>query len=360
MFGMGPTYEALAHFVHGGVTVFFLIWSWLLWPLRKQNNMMYMLFLNMLYIAFCNVKDLVFLVDGYWENLFLSGISVTIDLLYVPIVSNFFIEVVSPGWVNKRRVLVPMAVQAIFIPLFILFPTETVYNTALGFAYAGVVIAVVMVCFLMVRHRKFLRENYSYTERIDASWAIKCVALLFVCTTLYVIAFANETWLSGAVFQLMCVGTWLYLYSSSRRHQVVDLPELTVFAFPIVKNDDVSAVEDPVSDVYSAIAIRLEECMKEGKMYLNPKLSLQDVATEIGTNRTYLSDYLNHVLKMTFYEYVNDLRVDEACEIIDSMTYRDRSSMQEIAEMSGFNSISTFNRAFVRKKGMTPGMYSKR
>lgn len=100
-FSMGPTWEAVAHFVHGGVTVFFIVWSWLLWPLRKQSNMMFMLFLNMLYFAFCNVKDLIFLVDGYWKSLYWSRVSVTIDLLYVPIVFNFFIEVVSPGWVKK-------------------------------------------------------------------------------------------------------------------------------------------------------------------------------------------------------------------------------------------------------------------
>ena len=76
---MGPTSEAIAHFVHGGVTVFFIVWAWLIWPLRKQSNMMRMLFLNMLYFAFCNVKDLIFLVDGYWESLFWSGQSVCIE-----------------------------------------------------------------------------------------------------------------------------------------------------------------------------------------------------------------------------------------------------------------------------------------
>ena len=55
MIGMGPTAEAIAHYVHGGVTVFFIIWTWLLWPQRKKNSMMYMLFLNMLFFAFCNV-----------------------------------------------------------------------------------------------------------------------------------------------------------------------------------------------------------------------------------------------------------------------------------------------------------------
>ena len=357
---MGPTAEAIAHFVHGGVTVFFITWAWLLWPLRKQSNMMYMLFLNMVYWGFCNVKDLVFLVDGYWECLFWSGISVTIDLLYVPIVSNFFIEVVSPGWVNKRRVLVPMAVQAIFIPLFMIFPTEAVYNLALYFAYGGGIIALILVCFLTVRHRRFIHDNYSYTEHIDASWASACVAMLFVCMTLYVIAFANETWISGAVFQLICVGTWLCLYTLSRRHSVVEVPPLTVFSFPWVKKENVAVEEEPSSDVYDSIADRLEACMNTEKLYLNPKLTLQDLSVAICTNRTYLSDYLNHVLNTTFYEYVNDLRVKTACGIMDSMTSEGRRSMQEVAEMSGFNSISTFNRAFLRKVGMTPGEYARK
>ena len=97
MVGMGPTYEAIAHFVHGGVTVFFVTWTWLLWPMRKQSNMMYMLFFNMLYFAFCNIKDIVLLFDGLWFDPYLSGLSVTIDLLYLPIMANFFLEVVNPG-----------------------------------------------------------------------------------------------------------------------------------------------------------------------------------------------------------------------------------------------------------------------
>lgn len=361
-FGMGPTSEAIAHFVHGGVTVFFIVWAWLIWPLRKQSNMMYMLFLNMLYFAFCNVKDLIFLVDGYWESLFWSGISVTIDLLYVPIVSNFFIEVVSPGWVTRRRLLVPIAFQAMFIPLFIIFPVEAVYNAALIVAYLGGSIAFILVCVLMIRHRRFIRENYSYTEHIDVTWAINCVLLLFLCMTTYMIVFANETWLSGAVFQLICVGAWLYLYVLSRRHSVVDMPPLSIFAFPWVRHDDnVSpAPEKLSSEASDAIASHLDVCMNERKLYLNPKLTLLDVASEIGTNRTYLSEYLNQVLNTTFYEYINEFRVRTACEILDSMSSDNKRTMQEVAEMSGFNSLSTFNRSFVKVKGVTPSRYASK
>lgn len=359
MSGMGPTYEAIAHFVHGGVTVFFLTWSWLLWPMRRQSNMMYMLFLNMAYFAFCNLKDLIFLVDGYWEDMFYSGISVTIDLLYVPIMANFFIEVVSPGWVTRRRVLVPVCIQALFVPAFILYPNEAVYNVALYVAYGGGVVAMAFACFLAAHHWKYIRDNYSYTEHIDVSWAIRCGILLFICLTLYILAFANETWLSGAVFQIICVCTWLYLYSLSRKHLVVDVPS-PVFAFPWVSRP-MSEKQTIVSeDIYAGIASRLETSITRDKIYLNPKLSLQDVASEIGTNRTYLSDYLNTALNQTFYEFVNFHRVNEACRIIDAIRGEARVNMSEIAEKSGFNSISTFNRAFSKQVGMTPTMYLRR
>lgn len=357
--GMGPTCEAIAHYVHGGVTVFFLTWSFLLYEQRKQSNMMYMLFLNMLYFAFCNVKDLIFLVDGFWEDMFYSGISITIDLLYVPIMANFFIEVVSPGWVNLRRVLVPVVAQSMFIPLFIIFPSETMLKVALTAAYSGGVIAMILVCFLAVRHRKFIRENYSYTEHIDVSWTIRCGALLFICLTLYILAFSEETWLSGAVFQLICVGTWIYLYMLSRRHRVVDVPSY-VFQFPWVKNAHAEKEADHYpKEAYDKLALRLESCMMQERMFLDPTLTLQDMASRIGTNRTYLSEYLNNILHKSFYEYINEWRVKEACRIMDDASGR-RMTMQEVAEMSGFNSGSTFNRSFARVIGMTPSAYARK
>ena len=97
--------------------------------------------------------------------------------------------------------------------------------------------------------------------------------------------------------------------------------------------------------------------MDEDKLYLNPKLTLQDVSAAIGTNRTYLSDYLNKILKTTFYEYINALRIRRACELIDSMTQENKRSMLEISELSGFNSISTFNRSFAKMIGVTPSQY---
>ena len=173
MFGMGPTYEAFAHFAHGGVTGFFLICTFFLWPLRKQNRMMYLLFLNMLYLAFCNCKDVVFLFEDLWYDQYLTGLSVVTDLIYVPIMSSFFLEVVSPGLMTSRRIWSLVGPQILFVPLFVAFPSDLIYRIALYFSYLMGISVMLLVVIQSVRHRRFIKENYSFTEHIDVSWSVE-------------------------------------------------------------------------------------------------------------------------------------------------------------------------------------------
>ena len=71
--------------------------------------------------------------------------------------------------------------------------------------------------------------------------------------------------------------------------------------------------------------------------------------------KTYLSAYLNHSLEKNFFEYVNESRIQEACRIMDENPHK--FQIMEISELSGFNSISSLNRAFVKYTGKTPGDY---
>jgi AraC-like DNA-binding protein len=363
---MGPTAEAISHFVHGTVTAYFLTWTIFIWNHRKQSNMMYMLFVCMLYISFCNVKEIAFLFKGLADNFFWNGLSLSIDTLGAPLVANFFMEVVCPGWVTRRKVLLLTLIQALFIPLFIAFPTQFVLNIAMYTAFGASAVTLILACFMLFRHRKYIRDNFSYTEHVDVNWAINLVIVLFLCTTVYVINSANESFATRAAFHLVLMFSWIYLNNLARKHSVVDIPSNVMFAFPLIsrhQEEEAVPAEDVLessSDIHIVIASQLEACMRDEQLYLNPKLTLQDVCSAIGTNRTYLSDYLNNVLKTTFYDYVNELRIRTACEIMDAMTPETKRPIVEIAEVSGFNSISTFNRAFVKLMSTTPGQYMSR
>ena len=105
------------------------------------------------------------------------------------------------------------------------------------------------------------------------------------------------------------------------------------------------------------IGKKLRKTMEEDKLYLNPELSLREVSAAIGSNMKYLSLYLNKMLGLTFYEYVNKFRVEYAGRLILSMYESGRVNMTDVASQSGFNSLSSFNRYFKKEKGVTPKEY---
>ena len=359
---MGPTAEAISNFIHGVATTYFCTWAAFIWKLRKQSNMMNMLFICLAYIAFCCVKDSISLFESLHNNTYLAGLSFTVDLAGIPLLASFFGEVVSLGLVTTRKVLLQFGAQAIFIPVFAIFPYKVVLDVALWCACAGIIVSLLMGFFLLLRHRKYIRDNYSYTEHVDVNWAINFAVVLAATFVGFVIVATNVTWTGRTIFYLCMMLSWIYLNKLARRHSVVNIPPLVMFAFPVISkngNEEEIQVEEPTasSDVYAVLAEQLKRSMDEDKLYLNPKLTLQDVSVAIGTNRTYLSDYLNKILKTTFYEYINALRIRRACELIDSMTQENKRSMLEISELSGFNSISTFNRSFAKIVGVTPSQY---
>ena len=71
----------------------------------------------------------------------------------------------------------------------------------------------------------------------------------------------------------------------------------------------------------------------------------------MGTNRSYLSRYLNEVRQMTFYEWVARMRIDEAQSI---MVQERETSIEQIASRLGFTSVSTFSITFKKVVGESP------
>ena len=124
---------------------------------------------------------------------------------------------------------------------------------------------------------------------------------------------------------------------------------------------DAKQLEEDAREEYGIEPAACELLMKvmvEGKLYLNPKLTISEVANAIGTNRTYLSNYFNNTLQTTFYDFINNFRIENASKQLLEST-QPLHSIEEVAEQSGFNSVSTFRRAFVKNTGMSPLKFRK-
>lgn len=343
-------FENLAHFVHGAAFMFFILASIQLYPLRHRSNMMKLLFWSMIFLAFLEFKDMGFLIDGVWYNKYIASITMSTDMLYVPLMALFFFEVISPGWVTTRRILWMTIPSVSFIITFIFWPSSIVFKAAMLYAFVFGLIITVIVFMANSRHDNYIKNNFSDIENLSVSWVRKAITALFICLTFWTVLLWEENWLSDAAYYAISIFVWTYIYLLSRKHSVVEMPS-PLRLFPL-KAEKTEYEENPTFPFHK----KLLECMENEQMYLNPKLTLSDVAATIGTNRTYLSEYLNNGLNTTFYEYVNGFRVQKACDLLIS---DERRSLSEIAELRGFNSLSTFNRAFVKNTGKTPARYIK-
>lgn len=103
---------------------------------------------------------------------------------------------------------------------------------------------------------------------------------------------------------------------------------------------------------------RIELLMENEKAYRDPDLSLESISEKLGTNRTYISNVINKYSGMSFSNYINSFRIREATEII-SDTSRD-IVLKAIYSKIGYNSISSFYRAFQKETGCTPMVYREK
>ena len=352
------TVEAFAHYMRGAITIFFVFWCFKLYTYRRRNRMMRLLFYTTIFLAFSYIKDSVFLFAQWKNSLWLDDFVNTVDLLFIPLVSAFFIEATNPGYPTRRQLAALLSMQALFIPLFLIFPDEIVVFCAFSVALVVAVATMYLVVVFSVRYRQYIKLNYSYKENIDVAWVVVSSVAFFSSLFVYNLAFDYTTWLSESLYNIFSMALWTFLFLFSRRHRVVR-------TLKPVENEDEQAteeIEEPKSDdsvvsLNYILAVRLEQKMSQDKLYLNPKLTITDVATAIGTNKTYLSDYLNNTLNTSFFDYINTFRINEACRIIEMMPERGRESMSVVAQKSGFNSLSSFHRYFVKLKGISPKSY---
>lgn len=108
--------------------------------------------------------------------------------------------------------------------------------------------------------------------------------------------------------------------------------------------------------VFDMLNRKLKDAMVNKRLYLDPTLTCASLAKRFGTNTRYLSVYLNQELHVTFTDYINEFRLQTAVRLLtetDEMTER-------ICVLSGFNYMSRFHRAFVRRFGCPPGEYRKK
>lgn len=105
---------------------------------------------------------------------------------------------------------------------------------------------------------------------------------------------------------------------------------------------------------------QLENIMQSQQMFLRSDLTLPKLAEEVGCSGNHLSQVINSEFGASFFEYLNQYRIDYAKELLSQSNGQSNgrsNSILDIAFTVGFNSNSAFYSAFKKRVGMTPAQY---
>ena len=109
------------------------------------------------------------------------------------------------------------------------------------------------------------------------------------------------------------------------------------------------------SQNYSA---RLMEHISANKPFLDPDLSLRELARQIDIHPNHLSWMLNQNLGMNFNVFINKYRIETFMSIARAKENK-KLTIEGLAYESGFNSKTVFNTYFKKETGLTPSQYLK-
>lgn len=355
----------------------------------------------MLTIVAQYVKDLIFIGNTYYGSRLEEQYASSIDLLTLPMYAIVLVEACRPLWMNWSRAF------CFYIPFVVLMVTFWVHPVPLAYHamhFAAILCAVFIALWALrelPRFERALKEEYSYAEYINLHW-LRGVILLFFCLLML---WVYDSMASGVrydnLFLFNSLVMWIAACFCFYRQLVVINAVKSYFVEPSEDNAETNldaaendldkamahleaaeadqnaphahtqpesvaetvaepqpVAEQPVEpepeelklQQEAAFAERMYLLFEKEHVYLNPRLRLSELAMLLGTNRTYLSQYFNQNCESTFYDFVNDYRIHHAKLLLHSTD----DTLETIAMNSGFNSLSTFRRAFVQREGMSP------
>nr|WP_222857765.1 AraC family transcriptional regulator [Agrobacterium deltaense] len=189
---------------------------------------------------------------------------------------------------------------------------------------------------------QFASVTSAHRALIIAAIAL-CVSALFDLLVFFDFEWAHGQNVAALVsnanlFGLLLIGLMAALAGKSKAPQTAIEPvaELSASAEPSEQDRDIVA--------------RVDRLMETQALYRDEDLNLSRLARRLGLPSRQISGAINRSLGVNVSQYVNQLRIREACRLLEET----EQSVTAIMLSSGFQTKSNFNREFRRVTGMSP------
>ena len=341
---------------YGMAIMFYSMMAWLFW-FQSKGRAKHMIAFIMLMIALQNVKDLAIIDTDNAYDPSLSAIATCVDIIAVPIYGFILVELCRPGWIKTRWMVMTEVPFVVVSLLYVLTQNHLFYMLLWVLSLAYGLWCIVWMIHDLPRYHRWLKNEYSYQENINLHWLRGVTLLFFIILCIWVVDCIYPSTLIDTIYILSSLVGWMVVcYFINRQELVIkevidSLPTET--AEPLAPATADGETEESDNERIQLLSEQLEKLFTVDKVYLEPRLRLVDLAQKLGTNRTYLSNFFNKERQTTFYEFVNGYRISHSENLLTTTDY----TLDVVAELSGFNSLSTFRRAFSVKNNCSPQEY---
>lgn len=237
------------------------------------------------------------------------------------------------------------------------------FHLMLGIQIVFYSIAVFLV---LKRYRALYQENYANPKTSIYKWLFQISIVLF---TLYYLSIAKNAlryidleilWIWANVimqFFVLTITCWFVLKALNHPELFRGIDSKLKLARDIVHEDEnsVETKNNQSESVKGQIAL-LKQYMSEKEPFLDPSLTIQELANQINIPVRDLSILINHHIDQHFFDFVNEYRIQKAMSILKNPLKSDLTVLEILYEV-GFNSKSSFNTYFKKYTNLTPTAY---
>ena len=162
------------------------------------------------------------------------------------------------------------------------------------------------------------------------------------------LSFFNNHNLNGYLLLVVTILFYFIAFKLLSKDQKI-LPKIEISKYKN-SNLNLKVIEKYKTDLFDS--------MEKDKLFLNPKLSIQEVSEQLSIPRQHISEVLNEHMNTNFQDFINQYRVEEFIIRLKN-DQNNQFTLLGIATDVGFNSKSSFNAIFKKFKGLTPTEYKK-
>lgn len=254
------------------------------------------------------------------------------------------------------------AERYIFMGNFLLH-SEAKINTVFG--HSVLIFYLALIFIELHKYKKLLLQNYSNASNFNYRWLFQLSVLVSVLygfviyKNIYRYITTDFQYLSYfrifiALFLLGFI-IWMVLKSMYNPKLFRGISS-NLKLIETNKIDDNSRSQKKMESEYLNKITRLKNHMIIEKPFLEPTLTIQQLAKQLEMPIKDVSILINHYLGQHFFDFVNGYRIDKAIEILEDPSQMELTIL-EILYQVGFNSKSSFHTSFKKRTKMTPLKY---